>query len=264
MATAIKEKEEPSSSRPYWAEDLPGGHARFRAKIGGLHCSLCTGTIEKALGRREGVEKVAVSLTHEQALVDYDPARVRPEELLDTLRDIGYTIWDPRKARPYEEEEEDLIREGRRLLIAICFSLITIALTFKTAGLWSLVVPSLVGGTFLVLAFLILRSQGVWTAIGGTLALALAVSGILIVNGLGLVSYAVPWVIGIFALVVVLGIAQHILMMAFQSLRRGILNQHVMLEAGAFAGLAGGIIGLTARPANYPTAAFFAVSVLIV
>ncbi|MGH2761269.1 MAG: heavy metal translocating P-type ATPase, partial [Thermoleophilaceae bacterium] len=48
------------------------------------------------------------------------------------------------------------------------------------------------------------------------------------------------------------------------SLRRSILNQHVMLEAGAFAGLAGGAIGLAARPAGYPTAAFFGVSVLVV
>ena len=47
--------EEPSS-RP--------GRKKIRARIGGLHCSLCTGTIEKALGRLPGVDKVAVSLTH--------------------------------------------------------------------------------------------------------------------------------------------------------------------------------------------------------
>src|SRR5713101_3575655 len=52
--------------------------------------------------------------------------------------------------------------------------------------------------------------------------------------------------------------------MAWQSLRRGILNQHVMLEAGAFAGIVGGLIGLIDRPAGYPTAPFFAVSVLVV
>ncbi len=34
----------------YWAEDLLGGGARFRAKIGGLHCSLCTGTSELTPG----------------------------------------------------------------------------------------------------------------------------------------------------------------------------------------------------------------------
>lgn len=73
---------------------------KVRARIGGLHCSLCTGTIEKALGRMPGVDKVAVSLTHEQALVEYDPAIARPEQLLQTLRDIGYTISAPASFGP--------------------------------------------------------------------------------------------------------------------------------------------------------------------
>src|SRR3546814_11887089 len=63
-----------------WSEepsDRPG-RARIRARIGGLHCSLCTGTIEKALGRQKGVDTVAVSLTHEQALVEFDPQVVKP------------------------------------------------------------------------------------------------------------------------------------------------------------------------------------------
>jgi P-type Cu+ transporter len=47
------------------------GHARILARIAGLHCSPCTGTIENALGRMDGVGQVAVSLTYEQALVDY-------------------------------------------------------------------------------------------------------------------------------------------------------------------------------------------------
>src|ERR1700687_1502746 len=73
----------------FWSEEpsqLPN-RRRIRARIGGLHCSLCTGTIEKALGRQPGVDKVAVSLTHEQALIEYDPAVARPEQLLQTLRD---------------------------------------------------------------------------------------------------------------------------------------------------------------------------------
>ncbi|MEO6782953.1 MAG: heavy metal-associated domain-containing protein, partial [Bradyrhizobium sp.] len=66
-----------SGTSPLWTEEPASrpDRARIRARIGGLHCSLCTGTIEKALGRKPGVDKVAVSLTHEQALVEYDPAR---------------------------------------------------------------------------------------------------------------------------------------------------------------------------------------------
>src|SRR6266571_1018832 len=110
---------------PSWASETSNlaGHARIRARIAGLHCSLCTGTIEKALGRQPGVAKVAVSLTHEQALVDYDPRIAHSEDLLQTLKDIGYTISDPRKLRPFEEEEAALVREGRRFLAAVGCSL---------------------------------------------------------------------------------------------------------------------------------------------
>src|SRR5258708_24690294 len=51
--------------------------------------------------------------------------------------------------------------------------------------------------------------------------------------------------------------------MAFQALRRGILNQHVLLEIGAVAGLAGGVIGLVLNRPGYPAAAFFAVAVMV-
>ncbi len=256
----------PTSSAPYWVEESPasGGPSRFRAKIGGLHCSLCTGTIEKAVGRLPGVRKVAVSLTHEQALVEYDAGRVTPQELLATLKDIGYTIWDPRKARPYEEEEADLVREGKRLLSAIGFSMITIALILHVAGIWSLLVPSVVGLSLVALAFLILRSEGLAKAVIGTTALGLVTTGVLLAKFRGVAQPMVPWIVGLFAVLVVFGLAHHILHMAYQSIRRGILNQHVLLEFGAFAGLLGGTIGLILNPVNYPTAPFFAVSVLIV
>ncbi len=250
----------------FWTDEPASrqGRARFRAKIGGLHCSLCTGSIEKALGQRPGVEKVAVSLTHEQALVEYDPARVRPEQLLQTLREMGYTVWDPRKVRPYEEEEAALVREGRRLLTAVGFSLVAIALIFQAQGWWSVIVPAAVGLSFLTVAFLILRSEGLRTALLGLITVGLLFAGVVTARLLGFATPWIPWLTGILALVVVFGIARHILLMAYQSVRRRILNQHVLLEAGAFAGIAGGLIGLMLHPANYPTAPFFAVSVLIV
>ena len=252
------------SDAGYWAEDLPDGGARFRAKIGGLHCSLCTGTIERALGRQDGVAQVAVSLTHEQALVDYDPARVRPEALVATLRDIGYTIWDPRKTRPYEEEEAALAKEGRRLYGAIGVSLVAIALIVNLANPLAYAIPVVVGAFLLGAGYLVLRGQGRGVALGGAGALAAIGGAALAANATGAATGAIPYVVGAMALSVVFGLAAHIASMAAQSLRRGILNQHVMLEAGAFAGLAGGVVGLVARYHGFPTAAFFAVAVLVV
>ncbi|QGK70275.1 heavy metal translocating P-type ATPase [Allosaccharopolyspora coralli] len=234
---------------------------RIRARIAGLHCSLCTGTIEKALGRMDGVGTVSVSLTHEQALVDYDPEVVAPERILSTLRDIGYELYDPRKLRAFEDEEADLLAEGKRLFTAIGLSLT--AMVQIAEGWWTLLCATLLVAA-LGLVFGILRPTGQWRAAGwaaavaapGALALAARFAGLLEppVNG---------WIAAVLAGVMVFGVAPHILRMAYQSARRGILNQHVLLETGAFAGITGGIIGLTGLLENYPTAEFFAVAAIV-
>ncbi len=255
------------STPPLWSEepsDRPD-RARIRARIGGLHCSLCTGTIEKALGNHPGVDNVAVSLTHEQALVEYDPVVVRPGELLQTLRDIGYTISDPRKVRPFEEEEQDLIREGKRFLTAIAFSLVAIALNADPSGGWTIALPAVVFASMVALLFLVLRrSYGLSAAIGGAAGLSAATVALLLFQRQELMKEATPFIVGGLAVVLVFGIGNHIFHMAIQSARRGILNQHVLLEAGAFAGLAGGLTGLIFNPPGYPTTSFFAVSVMVV
>ncbi|HVL03833.1 MAG TPA: cation transporter, partial [Acidimicrobiales bacterium] len=268
MSTTTSTDAEETSS--LWEEEPSNleGQARIRARISGLHCSLCTGTIEKALGRIDGVDKVAVSLTHEQALVDYDPDRVRPEVLLGTLRDIGYDLYDPRKVRPFEEEEAALVREGRRLLVATGLSLLAIALIVVVDSPWSVLVPATVVASLVPVAFAILRPFGVGKAVWGTLALTGPAAAALVAraNGVadsGLGEDALPWIVGALAVTVVFGVAGHILRMAYQSARRGILNQHVLLEVGAFAGIAGGIYGLAAGGEDFPTAPFFAVTVLV-
>src|SRR6266702_1874568 len=229
---------------PDWAAEpsnLPG-HARVRARIAGLHCSLYTGTIEKALGRRPGVVKVSVSLTHEQALVDYDPGRISGGEILTTLRDIGYDLYDPRKLRPFEEEEAVLVREGVRLLAAAAAALTAIA-------------PA---------AAAILRPAGRLRAAAGTLGIVAPGTAALALRATGALSEAAAgWVTGALAVVMMGVVTPHFARMAYQSLRRAILNQHVLLEVGALAGIAGGVIGLSGLLPRCPTAAFFAVTVLI-
>jgi heavy metal translocating P-type ATPase len=228
-----------------------------------MHCSLCTGTIEKALGRQPGVDKVAVSLTHEQALIEYDPKVAHPEELLQTLRDIGYSVSDPRKLRPFEEEERDLVREGRRFLAATAFSLVAIALIAHPTGIAALALPAVVIASLLGFVFLVLRSRGLAVAVGGTLVLAVAAFALLPLKQQPWFAAATPWIVAGMAVILVFGVANHILRMAFQALRRGILNQHVLLEIGAFAGMAGGVLGFILDTPGYPTAAFFAVSVMV-
>src|SRR6516164_4088735 len=98
----------------------------------------------RSRGRSAGVDKVAVSLTHEQALVEYDPKVVRPEELLGTLRDIGYTIHDPRRLRPFEEEERELVSEGNRFVLAVALSVASIPIIADPQIGWIGFLPALV------------------------------------------------------------------------------------------------------------------------
>ncbi len=184
---------------------------KLQIKIGGLSCSFCAEGIRQALKHREGVEDVHVSLAHEEALIVYEPAKVTPTQLKDTLQSLGYTVRDPKKVRTFEEEEAELHQERNRLLAAGGFTAVTL--------------------------------------------------GLMIAMWLGVRQPAVRWVMVVLALATVFGPGGYILRMAWASLRRGIFNQHVLLEFGAFAGLAGGFLGLF-QP-TFPAPDFFAVAVFI-
>ena len=253
------------SAEHFWCEEpskIPG-RRRIRARIGGLHCSLCTGTIEKALGRLPGVEKVAVSLTHEQALIEYNPAVTRAEKLLQTLKDIGYTISDPNKVRPFEEEERALVHERRRFLIALAMSIASMGLVgYPVSSPWfPLCVFSM--ASLVAFSFVVLRAYGSRRAIWGTALLAVFGTAVYVLKLGGAFGVTVPWLAGLLALILIFGVGAHIVRMAGAALKRRILNQHVLVEFGAFAGLIGGVIGLTFHPTNYPTEAFFAVAVMV-
>ncbi len=188
--------------------------ASYRMKIGGMSCSFCTSTIRKAYARLDGVHDVGVSLAHEEGLVTYDPERVTPEQLRQTLEDVGYTYRDPDKVRSFEEEDRELRVARNRLLVA---------------------------GTFTVTSFLMML-LGPW---------------------LGVISIPLmPWIALTLALETMFVTAWFVKRMAWASLRRGILNQHVLLEFAAFAGLVGGFLGMFVSD-RFPAADFFAVSVFV-
>ncbi len=209
-----------------WLNQSPArddeGLAHLQVKLGGMHCSFCVGTIEKALNRRDGVEDVSVSLAHSEGLVGYDPDRIGPAELVKTLRDIGYIVRDPRKVLGYEEEEAELRQERRRFVVGLALTLITLAFM---AFAWS----------------------------GNPLTIPVS----------GEDFFFGPWVLLVLALLTIFVVARPILNMALASARRGILNQHVLLEAGAFGGLFGGVLGLLFVPDTFPPGEFLSVAVFI-
>ncbi len=85
--------------------------------------------------------------------------------------------------------------------------------------------------------------------------------GLMVAMWLGYRSPVLPYVMLGLALVTWLGPGGYILRMAMHSLRWKILNQHVLLELAALAGLGGGLIGLWIP--RFPAGEFFGVTVFV-
>ena len=198
------------------------GSKQVQYNIGGMSCSFCAETINKAYGRQEGVKDVDVSLAHEELLVEYDDDEISEVEVKDVVRDLGYTIRDPDKEKRFEEQQEELDEGKRHLWISGIASILTFGLmaVMVARNGWNIFAET--------------DARWMWY---GSLALAL---------------------------VTMFGPGRYIKRKAWQSLRRGIFNQHVLLEAGAFAGLAGGFLGwFVFTGPGFPVVHFLAVSTFI-
>lgn len=55
-----------------------------------LSCQSCVPKIEKALKNLHGVESAKVHFTTGRIEVEHDPERVKPDELVRTVRSTGY------------------------------------------------------------------------------------------------------------------------------------------------------------------------------
>jgi Cu+-exporting ATPase len=60
--------------------------------VTGMTCANCALTIERTLGKVEGVKDAKVNLASEKAVVAYDPDLVRGEGLVGSIRDAGYEV----------------------------------------------------------------------------------------------------------------------------------------------------------------------------
>ncbi len=89
---------------------------------------------------------------------------------------------------------------------------------------------------------------------------AIAIMGLLSLGVVG--KYVAAYIVLSFALANVFWFGRSILKSAAHSLRRRILNQHVLMEFAAFGGIAGGLIGLFIY-SGFPVVEFFAIAVFI-
>lgn len=64
-----------------------------------IHCASCEQRIERALRRVAGVQEVRASVENQLVVATIDGGQVAPEQLRDTLRDLGYEVTSPTSQR---------------------------------------------------------------------------------------------------------------------------------------------------------------------
>jgi len=74
--------------------------AKARIHIGGMTCTTCAATVEKALSETPGVEKANVNFASETASVEYDPSRVDLGKIKDTVSQLGYGVATSKSVFP--------------------------------------------------------------------------------------------------------------------------------------------------------------------
>jgi Cu+-exporting ATPase len=57
-----------------------------------MTCGNCARSVERTLASTPGVTKALVELQGERAIVEYDPELVKPEVLVNAVRDLGYEV----------------------------------------------------------------------------------------------------------------------------------------------------------------------------
>jgi Cu+-exporting ATPase len=97
---------------------------RIILDLGGMHCASCAANIERALARTPGVTAAAVNFAAAQADVTFDPARVKPADLVAAVHLAGYSATRPEEDAAVKEDRAaaEVRAAHRRLIIAWAFT----------------------------------------------------------------------------------------------------------------------------------------------
>ncbi len=118
---------------------LDQGLATLQLKIGGMSCSFCANSIEKALFKEKGVDEVHVSLAHEETLVRYHADITSPSAIKGTMRALGFIIRDPNKVKAFEEQQKAAREERNDLITAAIFAItLFLAMSAMWLDLWQM------------------------------------------------------------------------------------------------------------------------------
>lgn len=63
---------------------------KIKLKISGMHCTSCSMNIDMGLEDLEGIKSVKTSYAKQESQVEYDPDKVKIEDILKQIEKTGY------------------------------------------------------------------------------------------------------------------------------------------------------------------------------
>jgi len=90
-------------------------------KISGMSCAACSARIEKRLNGMEGIQKAAVNLASEKAVVEYDSSKIKVSDIIKAVEALGYSAERAEEVSA-DREKEQREKEIKRLRLELTVS----------------------------------------------------------------------------------------------------------------------------------------------
>lgn len=93
--------------------------------ITGMTCAACSSRIEKGLNKMDGVIEANINLALETGTIEYNPADLKEEELIEKIFKLGYGA-KPKADRKADDKDPRLVeieKQQRKFIISACLSL---------------------------------------------------------------------------------------------------------------------------------------------
>uniref|UniRef100_A0A8D2CLT9 P-type Cu(+) transporter n=1 Tax=Sciurus vulgaris TaxID=55149 RepID=A0A8D2CLT9_SCIVU len=82
------------------SRSLPAQEAVVKLRVEGMTCQSCVNSIEGKIRKLQGVVRVKVSLSNQEAVITYQPYLIQPEYLRDHVNDMGFEAAIKNKTAP--------------------------------------------------------------------------------------------------------------------------------------------------------------------
>uniref|UniRef100_A0A8C6QIU3 Copper-transporting ATPase 2 n=1 Tax=Nannospalax galili TaxID=1026970 RepID=A0A8C6QIU3_NANGA len=78
----------------------PAQEAVVKLRVDGMTCQSCVSSIEGKIRKLQGIVRVKVSLSNQEAVITYQPYLIQPEDLRDHISDMGFEAIIKNKTTP--------------------------------------------------------------------------------------------------------------------------------------------------------------------